>query len=129
VAQQPIEVILMRELADHLGTPIFVVDPDGTLEFYNEQAEALLGRRYDETGPMPVEEWASVFVPTDDAGARLPADRLPLVTTLRDRVPSHGSFWIEGLDGERRRLAVTAMPLTGRNGVFVGAAALFWEAQ
>lgn len=129
MAQQPIEVILMRELADHLGTPIFVVDPDGTLEFYNEPAEAILGRRYDETGPMPVEEWASVFVPTDDAGEPLPPDQLPLVVTLRDRVPSHGIFWIEGLDGERHRLAATAMPLTGRNGMFVGAAALFWESQ
>ena len=40
---QPIEIILMRELADHLATPIFVVDPDGDLLFYNEPAEKLLG--------------------------------------------------------------------------------------
>ena len=33
----------MRELADHLATPIFVVDAAGDLLFYNEPAEKLLG--------------------------------------------------------------------------------------
>ena len=49
---QPIEVILMRELAGHLATPIFVVNADGDLLFYNEPAEKLLGSRFDESGPM-----------------------------------------------------------------------------
>jgi PAS domain-containing protein len=49
---QPIELILMRELADHLATPIFVVEPNGDLLFYNEPAEKLLGTRFDETGTM-----------------------------------------------------------------------------
>jgi PAS domain-containing protein len=127
VAQQPIELILMRELADHLSTAAFVVDPDGTLEFYNEQAEALLGLRFDETGPMPVEDWTSVFSPVDERGEVLTADQLPLVVSLRDRVPCHGSFWIRGLDGVTRELSVTAMPLLGKRGALLGAAALFWE--
>jgi PAS domain-containing protein len=127
VVQQPIELILMRELADHLATPIFVVDPDGTLEFYNEHAEAILGLRFEETGPMPVAEWASLFSPTDNAGRAMAPEQLPLVMTLRDRVASHGGFWIRGMDGATRRLEVTAVPLLGRDGIFVGAAALFWE--
>jgi PAS domain-containing protein len=127
VVQQPIELILMRELADHLATPIFVVDPEGTLEFYNEHAEGILGLRFEETGPMPVEEWASAFSPTDDTGTALAPEQLPLVVTLRDRVACHGGFWIRGLDGANRRLQVTALPLIGRDGIFVGAAALFWE--
>jgi PAS domain-containing protein len=127
VVQQPIELILMRELADHLATPIFVVDPEGTLEFYNEHAEAILGLRFEETGPMPVAEWASAFSPTDDAGTAMAPEQLPLVITLRHRVACHGGFWIRGLDGATRRLEVTAVPLLGRDGIFVGAAALFWE--
>lgn len=39
VAQKPVELILMRSLV-----------------FYNEAAEALLGRRYDETGGMSPDE-------------------------------------------------------------------------
>lgn len=127
MVQQPIELILMRELADHLSTPIFVVDPDGTLEFYNEHAEAILGLRFEETGPMPVAEWASAFSPTDDVGRAMAPEQLPLVITLRDRVACHGGFWIRGMDGATRRLEVTAVPLLGRDGIFVGAAALFWE--
>ena len=33
--QKAIEVILMRQLASYLAMPIFVVDPDGNLLFYN----------------------------------------------------------------------------------------------
>ena len=63
---QPLEIILMRELAGHLATPIFVVDPEGDLLFYNDPAEKLLGSRFDETGMMPFAEWSTVFTPTDE---------------------------------------------------------------
>jgi len=60
--QQAIEVILMRQLASYLAMPIFLVDPSGDLLFYNEPAEALLGHRYEETGEMPLVQWAQVTV-------------------------------------------------------------------
>ena len=37
--QQEIEMILVRQLASYLAMPIFIVDPQGTLVFYNEPAE------------------------------------------------------------------------------------------
>jgi PAS domain-containing protein len=64
----PIQIILTRLLAGHLSVPLFLVDPKGNLLFYNEPAEALLGRRFDETGAMPAEEWSSAFAPVDDGG-------------------------------------------------------------
>jgi PAS domain-containing protein len=129
VMQQPIEVILMRELASHLATAIFVVDGSGNLEYYNEPAETLLGLRFDETGPMPLSEWATMFSPTDEHGAPLPPEGLPLVIALRDHVEAHGSFWIRGHDGAARFLKATAVPLVGQHGALVGAAAFFWEAK
>jgi hypothetical protein len=36
-------------------------------------------------------------------------------------------MWIHGLDGERRALTVTAIPLQGQWGDHLGAAAIFWE--
>jgi len=57
----PIELILMRQLAGSLAMPIFVVDPAGDLLFYNEPAEELLGRRFDEAGPMPAADWSTAF--------------------------------------------------------------------
>jgi PAS domain-containing protein len=124
---QPIEVILMRELADHLATSIFVVGPRGDLLFYNGPAEKLLGSRFDETGMMPFEEWSTVFTPTNGRGAPIPPDELPLAIAVQQRRPAHGRVWIRGLDGARRRLTITAIPLEGQWGQHLGAVAIFWE--
>jgi PAS domain-containing protein len=129
MSQQPIELILMRELADLLATPMFVVNGGGDLVFYNELAEDLLGMRFEETGPMPAEEWSTIFGPLDtDGNPMAPAD-LPLVVALREGHAAHVTFDIRGLDGAVRRLETTAIPLLDSNGQLVGAAALFWEAD
>ncbi len=51
----PLEIILHRQLAECQAIPVFIVDPAGNLLFYNEAAEELLGRRFEDTGEMPVE--------------------------------------------------------------------------
>ena len=56
---QPIQIILMKQLAGYLSVPLFLVGPNGDLLFYNEPAEAILGRRFDETGAMSAKEWFS----------------------------------------------------------------------
>lgn len=126
---QPIELILMRELADHLATPIFIVKPNGDLLFYNEPAEKLLGSRFDETGMMLFQEWATVFTPTDDAGNPIPPNELPLAIAVQQQKPAQGVMSISGLDGARRKLMVAAIPLTGQWGEQLGAAAIFWEIE
>ena len=70
MSQKAVEVILMRQLASYLALPIFLVDPEGTLLFYNEPAEVILGRRFDETGKMPVGEWSTIFEPTEEESWR-----------------------------------------------------------
>jgi PAS domain-containing protein len=127
VAQKPLEIILMRQLASYLAMPIFLVDPRGDMLFYNERAEAILGTRYDETGEMPLEEWSTVFAPTDEDGLPLPARMLPLTIALNERRASHRVLWIRGLDGVSRRIGVTAFPLEGQSGRHLGAVAIFWE--
>ena len=77
MVQKEIEVILARHLSSYLATPIFIVDPEGNLLFYNEQAEAILGHRFNETGEMPVSEWATIFQPMDKLGLPLATDKLP----------------------------------------------------
>jgi PAS domain-containing protein len=129
VPQHEIEVILMRELAGHLALAVFVVDPSGDLIFYNEPAEALLGTRFDETGPMPMSSWSRVFEPADENGDPVSPEQLPLVVAVTEQRPAHGTISIRGLDGRSRRLEVTALPLLGQAGRRVGAAALFWEAS
>jgi len=68
----PIQIILTRQLAGYLSVPTFLVDPNGTLLFYNEPAEVLLGRRFDETGAMPAEEWSTIFAPVASFSVQSP---------------------------------------------------------
>jgi len=125
--QQEIEVILARHLAEYLAMPIFIVNPDGDLIFYNEPAETILGTRYTETGAMPATEWSTVFHPMDRERSLLPPDELPLMIALSKRHPAHKIFWIEGLDGVLREIEVTAFPMVGQADRFLGAIAIFWE--
>jgi PAS domain-containing protein len=127
--QMAIEVILMRQLASYLAMPIFVVDPEGNLLFYNEPAEPLLGRRYEETGEMPLAEWSTIFQPTDEDGIPLSPQALPLVIALEKHRAAHRAFWIRGLDGISRRIEATAFPLEGQGGRHLGAVTIFWEAS
>lgn len=128
--QREIEQILTRQLASHLAMPAFIVDNEGTLIYYNEPAELILGQRYEETSEMPLQEWASRFEPVDEQGLPLPASELPLVIALREHRPAQSRFYIHGGDNVKRCIEVTAFPLTGRVGSSernMGAVALFWE--
>jgi PAS domain-containing protein len=129
VAQHEVELILMKQVASYLAMPVFLVDPKGSLLYYNEPAEDILGQRYDETGEMPVEEWGTVFHPTDRDGMPLALEELPLVTAMQRRRPAHGDFWIRGLDGATRHIAVTAFPMIGLGRRELGSVALFWELE
>ena len=50
---KPIQIILARQLASCLATPILIVDTEGNAHFLNESAEAILDQRFDETGEVP----------------------------------------------------------------------------
>ncbi len=129
MSQRELEIILARQLAEHLAMPIFIVDPAGNLLFYNEPAEVILGTRYDETGVMPASQWATIFKPVDVHGHTLKPDDLPLVIATTKRLPAHRRFWIESLDQKLRQIDVTAFPLVNQSQRFLGAMALFWEVQ
>jgi hypothetical protein len=74
-----------------------------------------------------VEEWAAAWKPTDNAGAALRPEDLPLAIALLQRKPAHRTFGIQSRDGTSRTIAVTAFPLLAHEDEFVGAAAIFWE--
>lgn len=122
-----IELILMRQLASCLAMPVFLVDPKGDLVYYNEHAEKILGRRFEETGPMPVGEWSTAFRPFQEDETPLAPEDLPLVIALNHLRPSHKRFWIRGLDGRKRQIEVTALPIIGQQRQLAGAASFFWE--
>ncbi len=129
MAAYEIEIILNRQLADCLSIPVFITDTKGDLIYYNEPAEEIFGKQYDETGEMPVEIWSTIFKPMDESGNALLPEELPLVKTLKDCNPYHSTFWIESLTGKLEKIAVTSYPILGRATKFLGAVAIFWESK
>jgi len=127
MAAYEIEIILNRQLADCLSIPVFITDIEGNLIFYNEPAETVLGKRFEETGEMPVGEWSTIFKPLDEEGKPMPPGELPLVKTLNDEYPHHKKFFIESLKGETQHISVTSYPIISRAGKFIGAVAIFWK--
>jgi PAS domain-containing protein len=125
--QKHLALIIARELATQLATAAFISDADGDLVFYNEAAEEILGRTFAEAGSMPAAEWNSLFAIEDLEGAPLPLEQNPGWIALAERRPAHVRLRIVGLDGVRRQLSATAMPLFSHPEEIVGMVAFFWE--
>lgn len=120
-------LILARELATNVATPIFVVDPEGTLVFYNEPAEKLLGASFATTGELSFDEWGARWNPSDPDGVTIEPRDLPLALAFRDKRAAHAPMWITALDGQRRLISVTSVPLLGPEDELMGAIAIFWQ--
>lgn len=129
MAAYDIELILNRQLADCLSLPVFITDTNGNLIFYNEPAEDILGKRFEDTGEMPVEQWSVDFKPVDEDGKPLPPEELPLVKTLKNSLPYHKTFSIESMRGTIAKISVTSYPIIGRTGQTIGAVAIFWKSK
>ena len=126
-ARRNLVMILARDLTSRLATPCFVVDSDGTLAYYNEAAEAVLGRSYAESGELKSGEWATEWAPTDLDGTAVALQDLPLGIAFREGRAAHRALCITGADGVAREIEVTAFPLRATPDQVEGAIAVFWE--
>lgn len=127
-AQKPLELILARNLLSSVSTPAFLVGEQGMLLFYNEAAAALLGRRFEESGTMPAEEWTKEFGPFGDDEEPIPYDEIPATRALRENRPFHGMFRICGAGGNHHDIAASAIPIVGAGGSS-GGIVIFWPVQ
>ena len=127
MAQFEVEVILARHLAENLALPMFIVDPEGNLIFFNEPAEAILGLRFGDTGLLPASEWSTMFEPVEKDGKPIHPEELPLVIAMTYSHPAHKGFWIKDLDNNMRQIELTAFPVIGQSGRLSAAVAIFWE--
>ncbi len=126
-ADRPVELLLMRQLASYLTPVITLIGPDGTVLFYNESAERLVGRRFEELDEMSPEEWHAVLQPTDKAGVPIDFDERPASVALQRQQPAHRRYWIRGFDRVLHEIEGLAFPLIGITGRQLGAVGIFWE--
>jgi PAS domain-containing protein len=124
---RPLELLLMRQLASYLSTTIFLLAPDGEPLFYNEPAERLLGRRFEELDVLSPDEWSALLSASDAAGQTLDVEERPLIVALRQQRPAYRHFLIRGFDQIVHEIEGLAFPLVGHEGKQVGAVGIFWE--
>jgi PAS domain-containing protein len=125
--QKPLVLILAREFASNLATPTLLTDRRGRLIFFNEAAEAILGRSFAEVGEVPRSEWPLMFSPRTLDDAPLAPEDTPGGRSLRTQRPVHEKFRITGLDGVDRDIHATVFPLFAHVDEFCGVVAIFWD--
>ena len=88
--QHNLVLILARSFAAQLATAVFLLDPEGTIIYYNEAAERLTGRPFIEGAGSTADEWLSRTQPRDEEGVEVGVQDLPLGTTMLKQQPAHG---------------------------------------
>ncbi|HXN62547.1 MAG TPA: PAS domain-containing protein [Acidimicrobiales bacterium] len=122
-------LILARELAANLATPMFLIDAGGTLVFFNEAAELLLGKSYGEVGGITALEFGTMLELGNVDGTPMRRRDSPAGVAFYDREPAHRTLLATTLDGTRRPFEVTAYPLFGHVGDMHGVLTVFWRAK
>jgi PAS domain-containing protein len=125
--QKHLVLILAREFASNLSTPTLIADARGYVVFYNEAAEAVVGRRFAEAGEMPLEEWVAPFEPRTLASDPIPPGGRPAQIAFEEQRASHLRYLITAADGVEREIEVTAFPLFAHADEFVGVVVIFWR--
>ncbi len=121
-------MLLARDLADHISSPFFLVDTEGTLVYFNEPAEGILGQSYAECGPMSRDDWGSHWDPRDPTtGEPVSVEELPLAMAQMHGVAAERALTITTADGSDLTIDVVAFPLIDNSGERIGAAAIFWR--
>ena len=94
-------LILARELASNLATPTLIADAEGTLVFFNEAAEEVVGRPFAEIGEMSMEEFSASFTPRTRNHSPLTEEKRPTRIALEERRAAHEQLWVDE-PGRRR---------------------------
>jgi hypothetical protein len=108
---------------------MFLIDATGTLVFYNEAAELLIGKPFAELGEIPALEFGEVLQLSDSDGSTLRRRDTPAGIAFFEQRPSHKLVMATGYDGVRRHVEVTAYPLFGAADDMHGVLTVFWEAR
>ena len=122
--EQPLELILARNLISIISLGAFLVDVEGAIVFFNDAAADIIGVRFEERGRIARPEWNAELGPLDEQGRALPTERLPLAIALRAGRPGYGRFYIRAEHGLVHVVAA-ALPLVGPAGNH-GALVVFW---
>ena len=127
MAQQPVEIILLRQWAEMMASPVWIMDAAGNLLYYNEPAEMILGQRFAEAGEVHADHLADMFLTTTVDGTPLESSQLPIGMVLAKQQPAHDELRIRDRRGEWHQIEVMAVPLVTADHRMLGVMAMFWD--
>jgi len=127
--QRNLVLILARAFAAQLATAVFLLDPEGTIIYYNEAAEELTGRPFIEGAGLTIDEWMTRTRPRDTGGLDVGVQDLPLGTTMLKQQPAHGIVVFRTADGVDRRVETASFPLFAHTEDFVGSFSVVWPIE
>ncbi|HEY4656673.1 MAG TPA: CheR family methyltransferase [Cyclobacteriaceae bacterium] len=112
-----------RQLVKNLPAGVFSCDAKGTINFYNDAAVAIWGRK-------PVigkEKWSGARKLVELDGAPLPADLATTAIALKEGRSVMKEMLIERPDGTRSAVQVYSQPLFGLSGEITGAISMILD--
>ncbi len=126
-APKSLPLILARELAANLATPMFLIDGEGIVVYCNEAAELMLGKSYAEMGAISAADFGEMLHLEHPDGSPLSRRASPPGVAFLERTPAHSTLCATTLDESHKQFEVTAYPLFGRTGDMHGVLTVFWE--
>jgi len=125
-AAKSLPLILARELASNLATPMFLLDAAGMMVYFNDAAALLLGKSFAEVGEIPSLEFGASLQVTTLDGEPIRRRDTPSGVAYYQHKPAHLKVIATSYDGVRRAYEATAYPLLGATGEMHGVVAVFW---
>jgi PAS domain S-box-containing protein len=127
--QRSLPLILAREFAANVATPFLVLDRDGTLVYFNERAEQIIGGTAADLGDMEERDWRQRFHVTRLDGTPVESSETPTAIARRECRPVQDVLVYTRLDGSTRTLSVTASPILGHLDELEGVFCVMWELE
>jgi len=107
-----------RPVLDQLPVPIYTVDADGAVTYWNQACVDFAGRR----PKLGKDRWCVTWKIYTTTGKRLPHDQCPMAEAVRDSRPNRGAVAIAlRPDGSRVAFTPYPTPLFGKDGELTGA--------
>lgn len=122
-------LIRAKHLAESMTTATFLADGDGSLIFFNEAAELLVGRTFNDVGPLSAAQWQESLNVRSRDGSPLPLEAMPSWMAVQRQRPDLGHVRFTALDGNECFIATCAIPLFAPPDRFEGALVIFWEEE
>jgi PAS domain S-box-containing protein len=105
-------------LLDELPVPIYTVDADGAVTYWNQACVDFAGRR----PRLGKDRWCVTWKIYTTTGERLSHDQCPMAEAVRDSRPNRGAVAIAlRPDGSRVAFTPYPTPLFGKDGALTGA--------